>query len=435
MDRNSYESDGLYRFKIIAPLIGEIFVKGELRRKIQDLAGQSYEHPVRGWEKFAFKTIEEWYYNYRRYGINGLERAKRSDDGKSRSIGMEIGELILTMKKENPHRSAKQILRELVRAGKILREEIRRSSVYRFLALHKVEINLHHKDRTEMRKFAFAGSNECWQSDISHGPYLFIEGHRKKKKIFLYGIIDDASRVIPHIGIFLEENLKSFLEVLKTALLKKGIPQRLYLDNASYFRSPILQKIGARLGIKVIYCTPYSPYKKGKIERFWLTCAGQFLSHLDRDRRYTLEELNRLLLTWVESYYHHEVHSSLGKTPIEAWQEKAGNIRYPDTESMEKDFLAEAVRKVRKDGTFSLEGVFYEVGSIMAGEAVTVRYNPFNMGKAYVYYQGEIIQEAKPVNEIENQKSGRRKNLEIPKTAKSGINFIDLLGEEGKENV
>lgn len=435
MDKNSYESDGLYRFKIIASIVGEVFVKGELRRKIQEVANKFYEHPIRGWEKFSFKTIEEWYYNYKRYGLRGLERTKRSDTGKSRSIGAEIGELMLAMKKENPHRSARQILRELIHAGKIQSGEIRRSTVYRFLAQHRQEINLYRKDRAEKRKFAFALSNECWQSDICHGPYVFIEGSRKKKKIFLYGILDDASRIIPHIGIFLEENLKSFLEVLKTALLKKGIPLRLYLDNASYFRSPILQTIGARLGIKIIYCTPYSPYKKGKIERFWLTCTQQFLSHLPRDRRYTLEELNRLLLTWVESYYHREIHSSLGKSPIDAWQEKTGSIRYPDAESIEKDFLAEVIRKVRKDGTFSLGGTYYEVDSIMAGESVTIRYNPFNPGKVYVYYQGQMIQEAKPVNEIENQKTGRKKAPEIPKPPKSGMNFIDLLEKEGKENV
>jgi transposase InsO family protein len=389
MERKSYESEGLYRFKIIAPLVGEVFAKGELRKKIHAIAGQFYEHPARGWEKFAFKTVEEWYYDYRRYGMRGLERGRRRDHGKSRSIGDEAGELILTMKKENPHRSALQIIRELLMAGKIRPGEIRRSSVYRFLSRHRYEINLHKKGGSEKKKFAFAGSNECWQSDVCHGPYLFIEGYRKKKRIFLFGILDDASRIIPHAGIFLSENLENFLEVLKTALLKKGIPLRFYLDNASYFRSPILQKIGARLGIKISYCTPYSPYKKGKIERFWRTCTEQFLSSLERNRKYTLDELNRLFLTWIEKYYHHSLHSSLGKTPIEAWQEKARNIRYPDVESLDVDFLAEVERKVRKDGTFSLNGVYYEVDSIMAGETVTVRYNPFNRGKVYVYYQGK----------------------------------------------
>lgn len=187
--------------------------------------------------------------------------------------------------------------------------------------------------------------------------------------------------------------------------------------------------------MKILHCTPYSPFQKGKIERFWQTLKNQFISNLDKDKKYTLEELNRLLLIWIEKDYHHTEHSSLGKSPIESWQEKHNNIRYPDAATLEYDFLAEVGRNIRKDGTIALRSIFFEVDSTLAGVTVVVRFNPFKLNKVYIYLQGKLIQEAMPVNEIENQKTTRKKFP--PKTVqiKSGINFIDLLEKESEKNV
>ncbi|HPN31117.1 MAG TPA: hypothetical protein PKY81_09175 [bacterium] len=65
MKKKAYESEGLYRFSIISPLLNEVFAHGELCKKLRESAEKFYEHPERGWEKFAYKTIQEWYYNYK----------------------------------------------------------------------------------------------------------------------------------------------------------------------------------------------------------------------------------------------------------------------------------------------------------------------------------------------------------------------------------
>lgn len=435
MGKKQYEGDELYRFMIISPLISEIIPRGELTKRIKEVADKFYEHPQRGWEKFAPKTIEEWYYKYRKYKLDGLTRKKRSDSGQCRSISPHLCDLIIKMKQENPRRTAKRIMRELVMAGKITRGEISRTSIYRLLHARQHEILTYQREKDDKRKFAFEFSNECWQCDVCHGPYLHIEGFSKKKKIFIFAFLDDASRVVPHAGISLGENLESFLEFFKTAVMKRGLPGRLYTDNASYFKSPVVGRIGARLGVRVMYCTPYSPYKKGKIERFFRTLRDQFLSFLKRDETYTLERLNRLLLTWIENDYHHKEHSSLGTSPINAWMEKGINIRFPDPETIDRDFLAEEVRLIRKDGTLSLNGTFYEVDSIYAGKKMQVRHNPFKPGKAFVYLDGQLICEAWPVDEIENRKTPRRKAEPAPSPPYTGINYLDLLEKEDAKNV
>lgn len=433
MKEKDSEREALYRFQIIAPLINERPARGELKKMIRKIADRIYEHPIRGYEKFAFKTVEEWYYRYKKYGLSGIEKRSRADHGRIRSIPEDMGELILLMKKENPRRSVKMILRELTLAGKIRPKELSRSAIYRLLSQHRWEISSSSDQKPSKRKYAYPFSNDCWQSDVSHGPYLSLKGSRKKQKIYFYAFIDDASRVIPHAQIFLAENLENFLLLWKTALIKKGIPGRLYLDNASYFRSPVVRTIGARMAIRIIYCAPYSPHTKGKIERWWLSMKNQFLSYLSTEQTYTLEELNRLLLTWVEKEYHHTVHSSLRTTPIEAWQKKSREIRYPEPESLENDFLHEADRKVRRDGSFSLRGICYEIDSTFTGEVLTIRYTPQKMDLVYAYLKDEFLQNCYPVNEVENQKTPRHYQHKRPFPESSGINFVELLKKEEQD--
>jgi len=417
MDSVTYESEGLYRFKIIAPLVHEEFPRGELHRRLRQAAEKFYEHPARGWEQFALKTIEEWLYKYRRRGLPGLERQRRADHGHSRRISEEAGVLALALKKSHPRWSGRLLVRELQTQGVIRPGELSRSAVYRFLQRHGEELRRHYQTGEEKKKYSFANSNECWQSDVCHGPHLHIEGQPQCRKIFLYAFLDDASRLIPHAGIALAENLENFLEFLKVAIQKKGVPGRLYLDNAAYYRSPLVAIIGARLGIRVMYCTPYSPYKKGKIERWWRTCADQFLTTLDRKKVYTVAELNQMLLAWVERDYHHTVHTSLQTTPLAAWQGKGITIRYPDPTTLERDFYAVANRTVRRDGTFMLQGRYYELDSTLAGTVVEVRYPPFQPGTVYVYHRkGEFIGEARVVDEVGNQGAGRKRLASPPQT-------------------
>ena len=51
--------------------------------------------------------------------------------------------------------------------------------------------------------------------------------------------------------------------VLKKALLRRGLPQRLYVDNGAYYRSQHLVLVCARLDIATIHARPYHPAGKG----------------------------------------------------------------------------------------------------------------------------------------------------------------------------
>ena len=116
------------------------------------------------------------------------------------------------------------------------------------------------KDR---RRFAFDKANELWMSDVMHGPSVFADGKRKRKT-YLIATLDDATRVVPYAAFAMHENTAAFLPVLQTAILRRGIPKRLYVDNGSAYRSQHLALVCAKLGITLIHARPYQPQGKGR---------------------------------------------------------------------------------------------------------------------------------------------------------------------------
>ena len=170
----------------------------------------------------------------------------------------------------------------------------------------------------------------------------------------------------------------AFLPVFKQALIRRGTPQRLYVDNGANYRSQHLALICAKLGIALIHARPHQPAGKGKIERFFRTVRGQLLSSLTPPDTASLEALNRRLWAYLEGEYHQSPHRGLdGRTPLEQWALSAGEVRYLDADvDLDDLFLFEAKRRVMNDRTLSLNGRLYEVDPLLVGQTVTVRYDP-----------------------------------------------------------
>ena len=60
--------------------------------------------------------------------------------------------------------------------------------------------------------------------------------------------------------------------VLKQALLKRGVPIKLVVDNGAAYRAHTLQGICARLGIHLVYCRPYAP--EGYVAAEFMCCSA-----------------------------------------------------------------------------------------------------------------------------------------------------------------
>jgi hypothetical protein len=242
-----------------------------------------------------------------------------------------------------------------------------------------------------------------WMSDVMHGPNVRLDD-RTRRKTYLLAFLDDATRVAPYATFAFSENTATFLPALKQAILRRGLPERLYVDNGANYRSQHLALVCARLGITLIHARPYRPQGKGKIERWFRTLRAQFLTRLEPADTASLAALNLRLSAWVEGEYHHAPHRGLDdETPLARWARTGNAVRFPEP-GMDLDdlFLFETRRKVQKDRTLSLNGRVYEVDAALIGETLTLRFDPAtDKGPVQVWHQGKR-ELARPVETYAN---------------------------------
>jgi putative transposase len=212
--------------------------------------------------------------------------------------------VLLQIKEGNPKLSVQLVIREARRHDEVADElPLLNSTVHRLLARHGLMNKPRGEDtEADRRRFAFARAGELWMSDVMHGPSVFV-GNRTKRKTSLIAFIDDATRAISYAAFTLAENTATFLPVLKQAILRRGLPQRLYVDNGANYRSQHLALVCAKLGIALIHARPYRPQGKGKTERGFKTVRAQLLTHLTVPDITSLGALNRRLWGWVEGEY------------------------------------------------------------------------------------------------------------------------------------
>nr|VFK72326.1 MAG: Integrase core domain-containing protein [Candidatus Kentron sp. TUN] len=230
-------------------------------------------------------------------------------------------EVLLATKEANPKLSVQLVIRETLKHRDVPDDlPLPPSTVHRLLTRHGLMSGSDSQDTdTNRRRFAFQSPGQLWMSDVMHGPTVRIKD-RSKRKTYLIAFIDDATRVIPYAAFSLAENTRAFLPVFKQAIVRRGLPERLYVDNGSSYRSNHLSLVCAKLGVALIHARPYRPQGKGKIERWFKTVRGQLLIRLTNDDTGSLEALNRRLWAWVEGEYHQTPHHSLdGVTPLEKW--------------------------------------------------------------------------------------------------------------------
>ena len=270
--------------------------------------------------------------------------------------------------------------------------------------------------------------------DVMHGPAVSVAGRRRK--VYLVSLIDDASRLVAHSAFCLGETALDIEGVLKQAVLKRGLPRKLVVDNGSAYRAHTLQGICARLGIHLIYCRPYAPEGKGKLERWHRTFRDQFLSELDEGRVDGLDDLNARLWAWVEQVYHRTPHGGLdGQTPLARYQRDLPKIRALGQRAAQLDaiFHHRISRFVRKDGTVPYQGNRFEVPYELAGKTIRLVVDPHAETVVGIEDgQGNSLGTATPLDAEANLHRRRRKpDPEGPAAQPSGgPNLVELAYQQ-----
>ena len=359
----------LFRLSVLGPLASrDKLAQGELKTIIVTLACQTYSIPDSKQVYLSEKAIEKWYYAWRRGGIDALVPKTRCDKGHSK-LSKTLQEAILKAKQDNPARSINTLIALLVRQGLCTPEQLSRASVHRLLQSNQLSKQTKsNSSQIERRAFEALSAGDIWYGDVMHGPPIDTVSGRKKT--YLVSLSDDASRLICHSAFYFNENVLAIESVLKEALLKRGLPKKLVIDNGSAYRSHTLQTLCARLKIQLIYCKAYEPEGKAKLERWHRTVRAQFLTEIQWSKIDGLDALNARLWAWIEQVYHYKPHSSLNKmTPLARWQQDLANVQPlgPLARKLDEYFYHRIKRLVRNDGTVSYNGVLFEVPFELVG--------------------------------------------------------------------
>ena len=426
------EKLALFRYGLIAPLVLETLPRGELTRRAEEIAARHYDIPDSKRISISVDTLLDWALRYRHGGFDALAPKPRQDRGQSRAIPPQLADLIERLKRENPHRTGMTLLRELALSSGHGSPGVSASTLYRFLkqrglTARQLLAPAPHK------KFEAQSSNQIWQADMLFGPYVQRPGGGKMQA-FLHAILDDASRLIPHAQFYPNQGLDACLDCLRQAIGARGLPTRLYIDNAKIYRSQQLARIAASLGILVVHTPPYQPEGRGKIERHFRTVRDQFLTNLDRKQSLSLEELNDRYWAWIENVYHRSEHSALGSTPLLRWQRDIEQIRQlPPATDLRRLFFYRLNRLVRRDCTFLLHNQYYEAPPHLTGETVEVRFDPLDAAEVELHFQGKPQGTARLVDPVINARLPAVKRPAAAQPEPAGINFVELLQRKKEE--
>jgi len=425
----------LWKLSVLGPLISARLEHGDRLAWFEEAAERLHQRPDGRLVRLSARTIESWFYAYRRGGLAALSRQTRCDRGQTRTIEPAVADLVIRARREKPRRSIRRIIRMLERAHVVTHGQLSRSAVHRLLAAHGISGRPRRGPSAERRSFLVEHAGDLWMGDAMHGPVV-IAPDGKLRKSYLLSQLDAATRYLPHSFFALSEGAIAHEYGFKQALLKAGRPRTYYVDLGSAYIARSLRAICGELGIHLLHTAPRDCQAKGAIERLHKTWREEIGDELP-DHPLTLAELNALHWAWLATEYHGRLHTTTGRSPREHWLAEADHLRPLQLgTNLDEVFLHRAERKVRKDATVRWSGRWLEVRAELTGKKVELRYDPSQDGVLpRVFLDGRFVCDAIALDRYRNAHRHRRRQLgePDPRSEPTGIDPLDQIRREHYE--
>jgi hypothetical protein len=169
------------------------------------------------------------------------------------------------------------------------------------------------------------------------------------------------------LELYRSQTGENVMEVYRRAVAEYGVPKEMLTDRGRQYTSwrgkSRFERELEKDRIRHIKSQPHHPMTLGKIERFWKTIFGEFLS---RAQFGSFEEARDRVKHWVQYYNHKRPHQGiLGLCPADRFFEIQGEMR----KTMERG-IAENVLEMALRG--QPRSPFYMVGR-MDGQSVVLR--------------------------------------------------------------
>jgi transposase InsO family protein len=326
-----------------------------------------------------------------------LVRKERSDKGRNRKMDSALLQAAIGLLREEPRRSVPK-LKQLLSADPKWQGPVNSISV-KTLGLHLRKAGWGHDHRAAVlgkdrvyHRFEALFPNELWQGDARDGiPLPHPEKKGKTRMTYLFAFLDDYSRLIVYARYYWDEKLPRMEDCFRQAVLSRGIPEKVYLDNGSVYIAGHFSLLLNGIGTRKLHHPAYSAWCKGKVE-MTMKRFKQFQMEARLAGMQTLAELNSALHSWIEMEYNGKIHTTTGETPNDRFRN--GLVRRParrvgDLEKFNELFFHREERTVDKYRKVSLFGNVYKVSGLGAGEPVEVRFDPFDLRTVKLYHEGK----------------------------------------------
>lgn len=369
----------------------------DLQRRGCPLAEALRQASVQPWpdengDYYAVRTLEDWWYAYRKGGFPALVPAPRSDQGQSRVLDPDTAKWVLEQVTQNSTIPLTVLYTHWRQDQRPLPSI---SMLYRFLRRQGMDRRALRSGRLETgptKAFEAPHVNDLWMVDFSPGPTLSVNGKAYSTQLCV--LVDDHSRLIPFAAYYPQANTEAFHHAFKEGLLRRGLPRKLYTDNGKPFINAHSHLVCAQLGVRLLHCKPYHSWSKGKCERLIQSIQQGFETtlRLAGNAATSLEDLNAKLSVWIQTVYHQRIHSATGQSPEYRYQQAAQTIRTWDpTLEIEPLFYLRLERTVRKNGTVRLDRELYEVPLSLRALKVQLRLDPWRRTRIEVWYQNQFM--------------------------------------------
>jgi putative transposase len=388
----------LFRHAIIGELDIERLPRGERSTRIAELAARAYRTPDGGERRLSARTLWAWWRAYQRHGLDGLLPKVRADRGTRRAVARELLDAAIALRRELPSRSTATLIHILDTQGRTVPGQLRRATLDRHLGQAGAS-RRRLKTLGDKRyiRLLFQRPNQLWVGDYHEAPLLWDSTRERYRTLHLSAFIDHDSKLVPHGEWYGSEQIATLEDCLKQAILKRGQPTAIYVDNGAAYRADQFAFACAHLGITLRHRTPYVSEGRGAIERWHRTVVEQFEPEIRALRLSDRREIQLRFEAWLEQGYHLIPHGATGQAPLDRFAQPDFTPRSPDPVVVAETFRVRVRRKVHpKTSTVEVEGVPFLVETAFRGRWVDVHYDPHDRSDVLSYLQGERIQRALP---------------------------------------
>ena len=200
---------------------------------------------------------------------------------------------------------------------------------------------------------------------IDGSPHDWLEG--RGPRLTLITAIDDATNELPYALFREEEDAAGYFHLVREISQSHGLPQAVYTDRHTIFRSPTeatieqqlageeprtqFQRAMDELGIEPI--PSYSPQARGRVERLFGTLQDRLVKALREANASTLQDANQVLTSYRPK------HNARFSRP----QAQPGSAYHPLPTNLDPDsvFCFKHQRTVNNDNTISFSGHLLQI--------------------------------------------------------------------------